>query len=74
MIVKLLTEHYLDSKLKRRLQRLIESTLIKMSNCWKSHAAAHLISVAYVHFSSYLISQAHYHFSISLMSFTHEHF
>ena len=32
MIVKLLTEHLLE---------LVESTLVKMSNCWKSHAATH---------------------------------
>ena len=42
MIVKLLTEHHL-----RFLSLTVgcagssESTLVKMSNCWKSHAAAH---------------------------------
>ena len=36
MIVKLLTEHALEFL--RRLQ--FESTHVKMSNCWKSHAAA----------------------------------
>ena len=41
MIVKLLTDNNLEFlSLIRRLQRLVESTLVKMSNCWKSHAAA----------------------------------
>ena len=41
MIVKLLTEHYLE--LKGGCRGSSESTLIKMSNCWKSHAAAHIV-------------------------------
>ena len=41
MIVKLLTEHHLAFL----SLKLSESTLIKMSNCWKSHAAAHLYSL-----------------------------
>ena len=41
MIVKLLTDHHLEFlSLKGGLS---ESTLVKMSNCWKSHAAAHFI-------------------------------
>ena len=41
MIVKLLTEHHLEFlSLKGGSS---ESTLVKMSNCWKSHAAAHLV-------------------------------
>ena len=41
MIVKLLTEHHLDFlSLKGGCRGSSESTLIKMSNCWKSHAAA----------------------------------
>ena len=44
--VKLLTEHHLEFlSLKGGCTGLSESTLLKMSNCWKSHAAAH-ISVA----------------------------
>ena len=39
MIVKLLT----DSKLKRRLQRLVGVYTCQNSNCWKSHATAHFI-------------------------------
>ena len=41
MIVKLLTEHHLEFlSLKGGYRGLSESTLVKMSNCWKSHAAA----------------------------------
>ena len=43
MIVKLLTEHHLEFlSLKGGCKGLSESTLVKMSNCWKSHAVAHL--------------------------------
>ena len=42
MIVKLLTEHHLEFlSLKGGCRGSFESTLVKMSNCWKSHAAAH---------------------------------
>ena len=42
MIVKLLTEHHLAFlTLKGDCTGSSESTLVKMSNCWKSHAAAH---------------------------------
>ena len=42
MIVKLLTEHHLEFlSLKGGCRGLSECTLGKMSNCWKSHAAAH---------------------------------
>ena len=41
MTVKLLTEHHLESlSLKGDCTGSSESTLVKMSNCWKSHAAA----------------------------------
>ena len=41
MIVKLLTEHHLAFlSLKGGYRGSSESTLDKMSNCWKSHAAA----------------------------------
>ena len=44
MIVKLLTEHHLEFlSLKGGCRGSSESTLVKMSHCWKSHAAAHLI-------------------------------
>ena len=44
MIVKLLTEHLLEClSLKGGCTGLSDSTLIKMSNCWKSHAAAQLV-------------------------------
>ena len=43
MIVKLLTEHYLEFLgLQGGCRGSSESTLVKMSNCWKSHAAAHI--------------------------------
>ena len=43
MIVKLLTEHPLEfQSLKGGCRGSTESKLVKMSNCWKSHAAAHL--------------------------------
>ena len=44
MIVKLLTEHHLEFlSLKGGCRGSSESTIVKMSNCWKSHAPAHLI-------------------------------
>ena len=43
MIVKQLTEHHLEFlSLEGGCTSSSESTLVKMSNCWKSHAAAHL--------------------------------
>ena len=46
MIVKLLTEHHLKFlSLKGGCRASSESTLVKMSNCWKSHAAAHFVCV-----------------------------
>ena len=41
MIVKLLTEHHFEFlSLKGVCRGSFESKLVKMSNCWKSHAAA----------------------------------
>ena len=49
MIVKLLTEHDLEFlSLKGGCRGLSESTLVKMSNCWKSHAAAHMSCVIFI--------------------------
>ena len=43
MIVKLLTEHHLEIlSLKVGCRGSSESTFAKISNCWKSHATAHL--------------------------------
>ena len=43
MIVKLLTEHHLEFlSLKRDCTGWSESTLVKMSNSWKSYALAHI--------------------------------
>ena len=48
MIVKLLTEYHLEFlSLKGGFRGLSESTLVKMSNSWKSHAAAHLPRLNY---------------------------
>ena len=41
MIVQLLTEHHLELlSFKAGCRGSSESTLVKMSNCWKSHATA----------------------------------
>ena len=46
MIVKLLTERHLEFlSLKGCCTGSSESTLVKMSNCWKSRALAHLLSL-----------------------------
>ena len=43
MIVKLLTEHHLEFlSLKGGCTGSSESPLVKMSNCWKSRALAHI--------------------------------
>ena len=45
MIVKLLTEHHLEFlSLKGGYRGSSESSLVKMSNCWKSHATAQMVS------------------------------
>ena len=47
MNVKLLTEHQLEFlSLKGGCRGSSESTLVKMSNCWKSHVAAQVASVS----------------------------
>ena len=44
MSVKLLTEHHLEFlSLKGGYTGSSESTHVKMSHCWKSHVAAHII-------------------------------
>ena len=46
MIVKLLTEHYLEfPSLKGGCSDSSESTHVKMSHCWKSHVPAQLFTV-----------------------------
>ena len=43
MFVKLLTEHHLEFlSLKGGCRGQSESTLVKLSHCWKSHVTAHL--------------------------------
>ena len=49
MIVKLLTEHHLEFlTLKVGCRGSSESTLVKMSNCWKSIATSHFFSLKIV--------------------------
>ena len=44
MILKLLTEYHLKFlSLQGGCKGSSESTLVKMSNCWKSHAVAHIM-------------------------------
>ena len=44
MIAQLLTEHHLEFLcFKGGYRGSSESTLVKMSNCWKSHAAAQML-------------------------------
>ena len=44
MIVKLRSEHNLEFlSLNGGCRGFSEITLVKMSNCWKSHAATHII-------------------------------
>ena len=46
MIVKLLTEHHLEFlSLKGGCTGSSESTLVKMTYCWKSHATAQLFII-----------------------------
>ena len=46
MIVELLTERHLEFlSLKGGGTGSCESTLVKLSNCWKSHALAHIVKV-----------------------------
>ena len=50
MTVKLLTEHHLEFLcLKGGCTDSSESTLVKMSNCWKSHVAAQNDYLGLVH-------------------------
>ena len=51
MIVKLLTEHHLEFlSLKGGCRGSSESTLVQMSNCWKSHASAHIMVMFLLYF------------------------
>ena len=61
MIVKLLTEHHLEFlNLKEGCKSSSETTLVKMSNCWKSHAATQ-------NFITYHTSQHLDFFSVPMM-------
>ena len=55
MIVKLLTEHHLAFlSLKGGCTGSSESTLVKMSNCWKSRAGAQMCSVVSYNYIFYI--------------------
>ena len=50
MIVKLLTEHHLEFlSLTGGCGGSTKSTLVKISNCWKSHAMAHYYVEVFEH-------------------------
>ena len=50
MIVKLLTERHLEFlSITGGCRSPSESTLVKMSNCWKSRALAHLLLLSHTH-------------------------
>ena len=54
MIVKLLTEHYLEFlSLRGGCTGSSESTLVKIPNCWKSHALAPKISKDHICYPCY---------------------
>ena len=54
MIVKLLTEHYLEFlSLKGGCTGSSESPLVKMPHCWKSHAAAQVTTHCFSSSSSH---------------------
>ena len=58
MIVKLLTEHHLEFlSLKEGCRGSSESTLVKMSNCWKSNARAQFL-IRYTYLKAWLVSNA----------------
>ena len=46
IVIKLLSEHHLEFlRLKGDCSGLSESTLVKLTHCWKSHALAHMIQI-----------------------------
>ena len=54
MIAKLRTEHHLEFlSLKGGCRGSSQSTHVKMSNCWKSHAAAQLLVSHFLHLFCY---------------------
>ena len=58
MIVRLLTEHYLEFlSLKGGCTGSSQSTHVKSPHCWKSHVAAHLLSPLS---SAYVITNSMY--------------
>ena len=56
LIVKLLTEHYLEFlSLKRGCRGSSESIHVKMSHCWKAHALAHFFYLSHPHMHNELL-------------------
>ena len=69
MIVKLLTGHHLEFlSLKGGCSGSSESTLVKMSNCRKSHAAAHMVIT---HVSFYTVKIIYCSCTFILRTFCH---
>ena len=61
MIVKLLTEHHLEFlSLKGGCRGSSKFVLVKMSNCWKYHAVAH---IAYMCIPSQILCNCYYAFN-----------
>ena len=60
MIVKLLSEHYLEFlSLTRVCRGSSESTLVKMSNCWKSRALAQMVATPMTSMCTILLVLSH---------------
>ena len=62
MIVKLLTERHLEFlSLKGCCTGSSESTLVKMSNCWKSRALAHICKLLIVYLFTLTLAYLYFH-------------
>ena len=70
MIVKLLTEHHSAFLgLKGGYRGSSEYTLVKMSHCWKSHAAAQMLFLHYVGSKSFSSHTAYFMFKMYISIF-----
>ena len=66
MIVELLTEHHLEFlSVNGGCRGSSESTLVKMSNCWKSHAAAHIFARAMTYMYTYVYKQKKFYSTLA---------
>ena len=63
MIVELLTEHRFEFlSLKGGCRGLSESTHVKMSDCWKSDAAAHILSASEIDINPFSFIKMKFYF------------